>query len=150
NAAANFLQNMKSFDKAVLIAFNNAASVVHPLSSDKASLASSALALSANGGTNITDALLLAMDRFRAVKGQRVIFIFTDGEDQNFSQASTRASLIARANRDGLPVYAIGFGAGYRTLSEVAEGSGGMFIAAPNIGAILNGFDEVARTLERT
>lgn len=149
-ATIHFFSSLKDFEAAELVAFNSSPSLVQDLTSDKQALQNAAGGLEAGGNTNISDALWYEISRMSDRSGQRVVFIFTDGEDGRFSQRETRASIIEFANGSGTPIFAVGFGAGYDTLSEVAEATGGQFIAAPNVTTILNGFADVARTLEKT
>ena|GEM_PF-2146151 len=149
-ATSGFVGNLKSFEKAELVAFNDSPHLVQEMTSNIAELEAAVSSLEAGGGTNITSALRYELEHIASQSGQRVVIIFTDGEDNMFSMPESRAQIIALANSIGTPVFAVGFGAGYDTLSEVATATGGQFIAASNIAAIVSGFDDIAKTLERT
>ncbi|MFD2672599.1 VWA domain-containing protein [Marinicrinis sediminis] len=149
-AAASFVQNLQPFEQAELVAFSDFPDLIQDLTDDRQALTAASLGLTISGGTDITQALTYEIDRMAGRSGQRIVLIFTDGEDEHFALQDTRAGIIQLAVESGTPVYAVGFGAGYDTLSEIAASTGGKFIAAPNLNAILDGFGEVAATLEQT
>ncbi len=149
-ATSGFMGNLKSFERAELVAFSDSPHLVQEMTGNIAALQAAVSSLEAGGGTNITSALQYELSNISGQSGQRVVIIFTDGEDDMFSRPESRARIIALANSIGTPVFAVGFGAGYDTLSEVASATGEQFIAASNIAAIVRGFDDIAKTLERT
>jgi Mg-chelatase subunit ChlD len=149
-ATGQFMANLKSFERAELVAFDDSPHLVQEMTNNISALQVAVSSLEAGGGTNITSALQSELERIASQSGQRVVIIFTDGEDSEFSLPESRARIIALANNIGTPVFAVGFGAGYDTLSEVATATGGQFIAAANTAAIMSGFADVAKTLERT
>src|SRR5690625_7892279 len=99
-------------------------SMVQEFTYKKRTLIDGISALTTSGGTNITDAHLYEMDRIKDEDGHKVIFIFSDGEDDNFSRVESRTQIIDLANAYGISIFAVGFGAGYETLSEVASETG--------------------------
>ncbi|WP_277679982.1 VWA domain-containing protein [Gracilibacillus dipsosauri] len=148
SASARFLQQIRDYEQAELVSFNSAPSLVQSFTKDRGSLVSSVLDLSADGGTNITDALIFELERLKNEDGHKVLFIFSDGEDDVFSEVESRAKVIDLANRYGVTIFAVGFGAGYETLSEVATETGGAYIATPNEATIFSSFDSISEMLE--
>lgn len=148
SAAASFLKQIKKYEQAELVAFNSAPSLVQAFTKNINALVSSVMSLTAGGDTNITDSLIFEMERLKNEDGHKVLFIFSDGEDEVFSQVESRAKVIDLANRYGISIFAVGFGAGYETLSEVATETGGAYIATPNEATIFSGFDSVSKMLD--
>src|SRR5690606_20288324 len=62
SASARFLQQIRDYEQAELVSFNSAPSLVQSFTKDRGSLVSSVLDLSADGGTNITDALIFELE----------------------------------------------------------------------------------------
>jgi len=150
NSSKAFVHRIKDFEQAELVKFESNPTLVQAFTDKKRSLIDGINALTSGGGTNITDALLYEMDRIKDEDGHKVIFIFSDGEDDNFSRVESRTQIIDLANAYGISIFAVGFGAGYETLSEVASETGGMYIAAPNEATIDEGFKHVEQALEDT
>ncbi|WP_102028867.1 VWA domain-containing protein [Salirhabdus sp. Marseille-P4669] len=148
SAGASFLQQIKDYEQAELVSFNSAPTLVQSFTKDKGALVSSVMGLSAGGNTNITDSLIYELERLKNEDGHKVLFIFSDGEDDVFSQVESRAKVIDLANQYGISIFAVGFGAGYETLSEVAVETGGAYIATPNEATIFSGFDSVSEMLD--
>lgn len=150
NASKSFIQEIKDYEQAELVSFESSPSLIQDFTDQKQSLIQGVNGLEANGGTNITDALIFEMERLKDQEGHKVLFIFSDGEDERFSQVESRAQVIDLANRYGISIFAIGFGAGYETLSEVANETGGTYIATPNEATIDRGFKYIEDLLATT
>src|SRR5690625_4801275 len=150
NASKSFIQEIKDYEQAELVSFESSPSLIQDFTNQKQSLIQGVNGLEANGGTNITDALIFEMERLKDQEGHKVLFIFSDGEDERFSQVESRAQVIDLANRYGISIFAIGFGAGYETLSEVANETGGTYIATPNEATIDRGFKYIEDLLATT
>nr|WP_302328535.1 vWA domain-containing protein [Salirhabdus salicampi] len=146
-SSASFIGNMKTYEETELVSFNDSQQLVQSFTTDKNQLIDATLGLTSNGGTNITGALLYEINRLKSKSGHKVLFILSDGEDNQFSQIESRAQVIDEANRYGITIFAIGFGAGYETLSEVAEETGGRYIATPNEATLFTSFQEIANSL---
>ncbi len=146
-SSASFLRGIGEYEKAELVAFSNSQQLMQPLTSDRDKLANSAMNIEVGGGTNITEALLYEIDRLRSHSGHKVLFIFSDGEDERFLRPESRARIIQQANQSGVTIYSVGFGAGYETLSEVAKETGGTYLASPNEAAIMSGFSDISNRL---
>ena len=150
NASTSFIANMKDFEQGELVSFSGSPTLVQSMTSNKQSLIRGVSGLTADGNTNITDALIFELERLKNQPGHKVLFIFSDGEDEVFSEVSSRSRVIDLANRYGVSIFAVGFGAGYETLSEVAQETGGAYIAAPNEATINEGFNYIEQLLSST
>src|SRR5690625_3038310 len=150
NASKSFIQEIKDYEQAELVSFESSPSLIQDFTDHKQSLIQAVNGLEANGGTNITDALIFEMERLKDQAGHKVLFIFSDGEDDQFSQVESRSQVIDLANRYGISIFAIGFGAGYETLSEVANETGGTYIAAPNEATIDSRFKYIEELMAGT
>jgi VWFA-related protein len=150
NSSRSFIHGIKDYEQAGLVSFESSPTLVQDFTNDKQSLVRGVNGLESNGGTNITDALIFEMERLKDKEGHKVLFIFSDGEDDQFSRVESRAKIIDLANRYGISIFAIGFGAGYETLSEVANETGGVYIAAPNEATIDQGFKYIEEMLAAT
>ncbi|WP_409344046.1 vWA domain-containing protein [Paenibacillus sp. MBLB4367] len=149
-ASQNFVEHLKKNERTGMIVFSTDSSMLHPLSDDKGAVSQAIATVKAEGGTNIAPAFQAAMDAVGKEAGERVIFMLSDGEDPNFSIPETRQAIISRANEEGITIFAIGFGAGYETLRDVAEGTGGKYIAAAGLEDLIGSFAEISKTMERS
>src|SRR5690625_1838786 len=96
NASKSFIQGIKDYEQAELVSFESSPSLIQDFTGNKQSLIQGVNGLEANGGTNITDALIFEMERLKDQVGHKVLFIFSDGEDDQFSQVESRAQVIDR------------------------------------------------------
>lgn len=147
-ALQNFIGSMKNNERVGLLAFDDSSQVMSPMTNDAGAVHESILSLNPGGGTNIGGAFHHGLDLVEAQSGERILFILSDGEDSTFSQPETRAAIIKRANESGVTIFAIGFASGYETLRDVAEGTGGRYIASAGLDDLLNSFEEIKATLE--
>lgn len=149
-ALQSFTGSMVNKERIGLIAFNDSPAVLQSMTTDLSVTHDSIDQLYADGGTNITQALHDGLSMLESQSGERILFILSDGEDSNFSQPLSRMEIIERANQAGVTIFAIGFAAGYETLRDVADATGGQYIAASGIESLLSNFDEIKKTMEST
>ncbi|GGG09011.1 vWA domain-containing protein [Paenibacillus abyssi] len=149
-AVQNFVHDLRENERIGVIAFSDGSFVLNPITSNLPPVMEAVGEISAGGGTNIAEALNSGMELIGRESGERVLFILSDGEDDNFSLPETRAGIIQRANEEGVTVFAVGFGAGYETLRDVAEATGGKYLAAAGLDDLMISFAEIKATLERS
>lgn len=149
-ALQSFVGSMNRHEQIGLVAFNNAAEMVQNLSGDRDATSQAIAQLEADGGTNISGAFDTGLSMLENQAGERILFILSDGEDTTFSEASVRMDIIERANAAGVTIFAIGFASGYETLRDVADATGGQYIAASSMDALLASFDDIKATIEST
>lgn len=147
-AVQGFLSRMKPNERAGLITFSDVNQVIQPLGSSPEAVSEAVANVVAGGGTRIGPAFSTALEQLTRESGERIAFILSDGEDDNFSLPETRTTIAAQANEGGVTIFSIGFGAGYETLREVSEVTGGRYIAATDLNDLLNSFAEISKTLE--
>lgn len=106
-AAAAFIRIVPLGTRVGLIAFSSAASVISPLTSDRAQLDAAVRSLPPpNGGTAIGDALALAAQALRPGK-HRVVILITDGVNNQGVDPLAQAQALAA---QGIVLYTIGIG----------------------------------------
>lgn len=147
-AVEHFASRIQSHEQADLIAFSSNPSIVYDFTQDKEMIISKAQTLIANGGTNITDALITEIVRLKNQPGQRIIFIMTDGEDSGFTESSTRSSIVSMAKKYGISIYSVGLGEGNLALQDVSLKTGGKYIGTPYESGVISGFEEVSNQLQ--
>lgn len=147
-AAQNFVRRLSGKEDVGVIAFSDGNQSLASVSGDKAAAADSIGGLTAGGGTNIAPAFEEAIRTLGGISGERVAFMMSDGEDSNFSNPATRQEIIRLAGEAGVTIFAVGFDAGYETLRDVAEGTGGKYIAATDLEDLMKSFADISETLE--
>lgn len=119
------LMNRMGGDEIGLVLFSGAAFIQFPLTSDyavaRSFLESARPGVISRGGTAIGDAIRSALTGFDQRRpGQKVIVIFTDGEDRE----SDAAAVAAEANDQGVRVYTVGMGSPEGAQIPVFDASG--------------------------
>ena|GEM_PF-1824863 len=149
-ALHNFIQSMKHNERVGLLAFDDGAELLAPLSNQLGDVKHMIDVLDGNGGTNISGAFDQGLSVMESQPGERILFMLSDGEDDHFSRPENRAAIINRANAAGITIFAIGFASGYETLRDVAEATGGKYIAATGLDALLGSFEDIKASLEHS
>ena len=123
-ATQSFLRLLRPADRSMVVAIGNAADVVAPLSTDRASQLDAVARLDPWSTTALHDAIIAALDRLAPEAGRQALIVFSDGADR-YSEHSV-SEVIERARRSTALVYPIAFG---RTrpplLAELAVVTGG-------------------------
>lgn len=124
DASNAFLRALKPDDRSMVVAINNEADVIAPLSSDHAAQARAIDALDPWSTTALHDAIIATLDRLEPERGRQALVVFSDGMDR-YSTAS-EADVLARARRSAALIYPIGLGKRrVPFLAELAVLSGG-------------------------
>jgi Ca-activated chloride channel family protein len=92
----------------MVIAINDQADIIAPLSADRRAQAAAIASLDAWGTTALHDAIVMTLDRLAPERGRQAIVVFSDGVDR-YSQTS-EAELLDRARRSNALIYPIAFG----------------------------------------
>lgn len=151
-AALSFADSIDfSRDRVGVVAFNNGASLVQPLTNDRAAVRAAIGALKGLGGTNIAAALQvstaeLAGPRARAGM-QPIVILLTDGKD-DFPDTVLTAAAAARAR--GVRVFTIGFGDIDPMIMIRAASSPEDSYYAPDGSKLVAIYAEIARRLTAT
>jgi Ca-activated chloride channel family protein len=107
-ASRAFLNQLKTGDRAMVVAISSTADVIAPLSMDRGAQARAIAALDPWSTTALRDAIIASLDRLEAEPGRQALVLFSDGDDR-YSHA-TEAEVIARARRGNALVYPITIG----------------------------------------
>ena len=123
-ASQAFLRALKPDDRSMVVAINNDAEVIAPLSSDRAAQARAIDALDPWSTTALHDAVIATLDRLDPEPGRQALVVFSDGADR-YSNA-TAAQVMDRARRGNALIYPIAFGKERPALlAELAVVTGG-------------------------
>src|SRR5687767_3070794 len=107
-ASQAFLRALKPDDRSMVVAINNDAEVIAPLSADRAAQARAIDALDPWSTTALHDAVMATLDRLDPEPGRQALVVFSDGADR-YSNA-TAAEVMDRARRGNALIYPIAFG----------------------------------------
>jgi Ca-activated chloride channel family protein len=107
-ASQGFLRELRAGDRSMVIAINDQADIIAPLSADRRAQAAAIASLDAWGTTALHDAIVMTLDRLAPERGRQAIVVFSDGVDR-YSQTS-EAELLDRARRSNALIYPIAFG----------------------------------------
>ena len=151
-AATAFVASKPACDRITLVTFGRHASQQGAFSSATidADNALRTLAVGANSGTALWDAVDLSARLLASQPGGRVLVLLTDGNDVG-SQASEDDAL-SSLHHAGAVVYPIAFGskADASGLKRLASQTGGSFHGAAAGGALTAIYSSIARELRRT
>jgi tight adherence protein B len=152
SAATAFVASKPACDRIALVTFGRHAAQQGPFSSATidADNALRTLAIGANSGTALWDAVDLSARVLAGQQGGRVVVLLTDGNDvgSNVSEQAALKSL----HRAGAVAYPIAFGtkADSSGLERLAHETGGSFHAAASSGTLNSIYGSIARELRRT
>jgi Ca-activated chloride channel family protein len=123
-ASQAFLRALRPDDRSMVVAINNDAEVIAPLSSDRAAQARAVDRLDPWSTTALHDAVIATLDRLEPEDGRQAVVMFSDGTDR-YSQA-TASQVLERARRGNALIYPIAFGKRQPPfLAELASVTGG-------------------------
>jgi VWFA-related protein len=105
----DFVKSLNLCDPVILIAFNSQVYLLQPFSTDHQMTADRMELLNASGKSALYDATNAALQRLeRADYPNRKLVLISDGIDD--SSTITEQAIVARATKDGIPIYAVGIG----------------------------------------
>jgi VWFA-related protein len=149
-AAVAFVDSLLPNDKAAVIAFADSVGPPSDLTGDKQALASVLRGLRANGDTALYDAVVAAVRAADAAPlPRKVVVLLTDGQDYGGLSSATDEGSLAEAEAAGVPIFTVGVGENVNVpyLQQVAQRSGGQYIAAPGPADIPAVYDGIGRLL---
>jgi tight adherence protein B len=151
-AATAFVATKPSSDRIALVTFGQRASQQGPFSTSTidSDNALRTLAVGANSGTALWDAVDLSARLLASQSGGRVVVLLTDGNDVG-SRASESDALLS-LHKAGVVVYPIAFGshADSSGLERLASSTGGSFHAASTSATLSGIYSSIGRELRRT
>ena len=151
-AATAFVATKPSSDRIALVTFGQRASLQGPFSTSTidSDNALRTLAVGANSGTALWDAVDLSARLLASQAGGRVVVLLTDGNDVG-SRASESGALLS-LHKAGAVVYPIAFGshADSSGLERLASSTGGSFHTASTSATLSGIYSSIGRELRRT
>ena len=151
-AATAFVATKPSSDRIALVTFGQRASLQGPFSTSTidSDNALRTLAVGANSGTALWDAVDLSARLLASQAGGRVVVLLTDGNDVG-SRASESDALLS-LHKAGVVVYPIAFGshADSSGLERLANSTGGSFHTASTSATLSGIYSSIGRELRRT
>jgi tight adherence protein B len=151
-AATAFVATKPSSDRIALVTFGQRASQQGPFSTSTidSDNALRTLAVGANSGTALWDAVDLSARLLASQPGGRVVVLLTDGNDVG-SRASESDALLS-LHKAGVVVYPIAFGshADSSGLERIARSTGGSFHTASTSATLSGIYSSIGRELRRT
>lgn len=149
---AGFVDLMTEYDRAAIIDFDDSATTLINLSSDKKSLKSVIDRIDANGGTFIYGGMQRGLEALRKSSEEdgnmRVMFVLTDGEDSGNSRTvgEYQELSIKASEEDGVIIYTVGLGSvNENLLRTVAENSGGHYYYATSAEDLSISYDDIQK-----
>jgi len=145
-ASQSFLRALKPDDRSMVVAINNDAEVIAPLTMDRFNQGRAIETLDPWSTTALHDAIIATLDRLAPEPGRQALVIFSDGTDR-YSKASA-AQVIERARRSNALIYLIAFGRERSPLlAELAVVTGGRSFLLRDVRDLDKTLAEVAREL---
>jgi uncharacterized protein YegL len=149
-SAMEFVSLLGTLDRCAVITFNDQATLVVPITSDKKWLRRKIAGLQPKGrNTVLFDALDQAFLLLKEEKDKRrFVVLFSDGKDEG--SRSTPNKVIKRGRKFQISVFCFGYSRVerryLRTLERISQGTGGIFAEAPHFGEIVELFRAVRQS----
>jgi Ca-activated chloride channel family protein len=145
-ASQSFLRALKPNDRSMVVAINNDAEVIAPLTMDRLNQGRAIEALDPWSTTALHDAIIATLDRLAPEPGRQALVIFSDGTDR-YSRASA-AQVVERARRGNALIYLVAFGRERSPLlAELAVVTGGRSFLLRDVKELDKTLAEVAKEL---
>jgi VWFA-related protein len=149
-AVHSFLEKLPDGSRVAVIAFGSEVDRLCTFTTDRGQIKTAVDALEPAGATRFYDAVAVALDMLDHESGRRAVLALTDGED-TFSQSASLDSVIATANRIGLPVYTLGLGTEEeiesKDLRRLAGSTRGQYYPARNADQLRAIYEQIAERL---
>ncbi|MBV9157884.1 MAG: VWA domain-containing protein [Acidobacteriaceae bacterium] len=151
-AARDFIQALRPSDSVGVYAFSQRLEELQEMTMDRAASRRALTRLRAGGRTALFDAVSQLSLELEKRPGKKVMVVLTDGGDN--ASVLTRESAAARAQKAGVPVFAIAEGDALRDgaasglLRELAESTGGHMYKANRASDIAGIFQAIAHDLQ--
>ena len=145
-ASQSFLRALKPDDRSMVVAINNDAEVIAPLTMDRLNQGRAIDALDPWSTTALHDAIITTLDRLASESGRQALVIFSDGTDR-YSKAGA-AQVVERARRSNALIYLIAFGRERPPLlAELAVVTGGRSFLLRDVRDLDKTLAEIAKEL---
>lgn len=135
NAAFTFVQQLQPADRVKVISFDEKIRDLNEFTSDREVLRTSINGTRSGEGTKVYDAMDLALNTVRRIRGRKAIVIFTDGMDWH-SDSATFEGTVRFLDEEGVIVYPIRYDTRETTERLAREQASGISPQLPTIGVI--------------
>lgn len=136
-AAYAFVQQLQDADRVKVISFDDSVRDLNEFTSDRELLRAAIYKTRSGQGTKVYDAVELAMNTIRKIRGRKAIVIFTDGMDWH-SDSATYNGTLRGLDEEGVMFYPIRFETRATTERLAREQSSGGAPQLPTISVIRN------------
>lgn len=145
-ASKTFLDQLKTGDRAMVVAISSTADVIAPLSADRVTATRAISALDPWSTTALRDAVMAALDRLEPEAGRQALVLFSDGNDRY--SAASESEVLARARRSNALIYPITIGKQRPAfLAELAVITGGRSFLLKDATELEKTLSTIAREL---
>jgi hypothetical protein len=123
-AANSFVEQLQSVDRVKIISFDDQVNDLNDFTSNRDVLRSAITGTKSGDGTKIYDAMDLAINALRKIRGRKAIVVFTDGVDWHSDHATFEGTIRA-LDEEGVVIYPIRYDTRAKTEAiarEQAEG----------------------------
>ena len=135
NAAFTFVQQLQPADRVKVISFDDKIRDLNEFTSDREVLRTAINGARPGEGTKVYDAMELALNTVRKIRGRKAIVIFTDGMDWH-SDSATFERNVRFLDEEGVIVYPIRYDTRATTERLAREQASGGSPQLPTIGVI--------------
>jgi hypothetical protein len=136
-AAFSFVQQLQDADRVKVISFDDKVNDLNEFTSDREVLRAAIYKTKSGEGTKVYDAVQLALDTIRKIRGRKAIVIFTDGMDWH-SDSATFDGTLRWLDEEGVVFYPIRYDTRATTERLAREQSSGGGSTLPTIDVIRN------------
>ena len=134
-AAVAFVEQLQPADRVKVISFDDSVRDLNEFTSNRETLRSAIYSTRSGQGTKVYDAVELALNTIRKIRGRKAIVIFTDGMDWH-SDHATFDGTVRYLDEEGVMVYPIRYDTRATTERLAREQSGGGAPQLPTISII--------------
>jgi Mg-chelatase subunit ChlD len=135
NAAFAFVQQLQPVDRVKIISFDDKVNDLNEFTSDREVLRTAINSTLPGEGTKVYDAVELAMNTLRKIRGRKAIVLFSDGMDW-YSDKATFEGTVRHLDEEGVVVYPIRYDTRATTERLAREQSEQATPSLPTIGVI--------------
>jgi hypothetical protein len=136
-AAHTFVQQLQPADRVKVISFDDKVKDLNEFTSDREALRAAIYSTRSGQGTKVYDAVELAMNTIRKIRGRKAIVLFSDGMDWH-SDHATYEGTVRWLDEEGVVVYPIRYDTRATTERLAREQSSQSTPALPTIDVIRN------------
>lgn len=134
-AAFTFVQQLQPVDRVKIVSFDDKVKDLNEFTADREVLRAAIDSTRSGDGTKVYDAVELAMNTLRKIRGRKAIVLFSDGMDW-YSDKATFQSTVRFLDEEGVVIYPIRYDTRATTEQLAREQSGQGTASLPTISVI--------------